>query len=70
MSYQSIIREIDPHVMAAGVEAHMRLEYGTLDHLPRERFAAEVRLAKECEAASPGYLKSIAESMGVRTEMH
>ena len=62
MSYaQKIIRELDPGVNAVGVEAAMHLQYGTLDHLSREQFAEEIRIARECEAQSPGFLQLCAE---------
>lgn len=59
--YEGVIAKIDPKVNAKGVEEHMRLQYGTLDHLPHSTFVAEVKLAKECERAQPGYLKMCAE---------
>ena len=43
----------------------MRLHYGTLNHLPRETFVAEAKLAADLEAQSPGILRKIAESMGL-----
>lgn len=60
--YQRVITEIDPTIDAAGVECSMRLQYGTLNHLPRETFVDEVRIARECEAAQPGYLASVRRS--------
>ena len=33
MTYQEIIRDIDPAINPVGVEAAMRLQYSTLDHL-------------------------------------
>jgi hypothetical protein len=36
--------EIDPR----HIEAFMRLQYGTLDHLSRQTFAAEAKLGVEC----------------------
>ena len=47
-----------------GVICNMRLEYGTLDHLPPATFRRDVLLARECEKANPGYLRSVAESYG------
>lgn len=63
--YQALIKEINPTINAAGVEAHMRCEYSTLDHLPRETFVKEVNLAAACEREMPGYLDSIAKSYGL-----
>lgn len=64
--YQGIIHEVLPNgPNPAGVEASMRLQYGTLDHLPREEFRREARLAAACEAQSPGILKGLAASYGM-----
>ena len=65
MIYRTIINEIDPAVDARHVEASMRLQYGTLCHLPRETFAAEIKLFKACEQAQPGYGERVALSMGL-----
>lgn len=65
MSYQRLINEIDPDVDAIGVEASMRLQYGTLDHLPRETFAQEIEIFKGCIAVDPTFGKRVAESMGM-----
>lgn len=66
--YQRLIHRLDPTVNACGVEYHMRLQYGTLDHLPRETFRQEIDLAKACEAAEPGHLRLCAESYGATDE--
>ena len=63
--YQQSIHDIDPSLNPAGVEASMRLQYGTLDHLVHETFIEEVQIAKDCETADPGYLKGAAESYGM-----
>lgn len=72
-TYQETIREIAAGiglvgVDAAGVEASMRLQFGTLDHLSRSEFRDEVEIAVACERSEPGYLAGLAESMGVRRE--
>ena len=41
---------------------------GTLNHLPRETFEAEAKLAADLEGQSPGILRKIAESMGMGTD--
>ncbi len=46
----------------------MRLQYGTLNHLPREVFAEEAKLAADCERQSPGYLCRTADSLGMAEE--
>ena len=68
--YREIIREtaariglagIDP----AGIEGHMRLQYGTLDHLTPDDFGREIEMAARCEAAEPGYLSRVAAEHGL-----
>lgn len=63
--YQDMISKIDPTINAAGVEASMRMQYGTLGHLPRETFIAEIKLAAACEVEQPGFLADIAKSFGL-----
>lgn len=63
--YQRLIREMHPTINPAGVEASMRLQYGTLSHLSDADFRREIRLAAACERASPGFLKKAAESFGM-----
>ena len=46
----------------------MRLHYGTLNHLPREIFVAEAKLAADLEGQSPEILRKIAEGMGMADE--
>ncbi len=65
MSYHTLLRELAPLLNPAGVEASVRLHYGTLNHLPRETFVAEAKLAADLEVQSPGILRKIAESMGL-----
>lgn len=63
--YQELIHEIDPKVNPAGVEASMRLQFGTLDHLPREEFEREISVARMCEDEAPGYMRDVAASYGL-----
>lgn len=65
MFYQRLLHELAPELNPVGVEALMRLQYSTLDHLPRETFAEEAKLAATCERQAPGYLRQIADSMGM-----
>ena len=65
MSYQTLLHELAPNLSPAGVEASMRLHYGTLNHLPPETFAEEAKLAADLERQSPGTLRRIADSMGL-----
>lgn len=62
--YTDLFREIAPDLDPHGVECHMRIEYGTLDHLPHSTFVEEVQLARHIEAQEPGYLASVKESYG------
>jgi hypothetical protein len=64
-AYAETILAIDPTVNARHVEAHMRAEYSTLDHLPRATFKQEIRLFRACEAYQPGYGEALARSFGL-----
>jgi len=68
MSYQKLLHELAPKLNPAGVEALMRLQYGTLNHLPRNVFAEEAKLAANCERQSPGHLRRTASSLGMGDE--
>lgn len=68
MYYQTLLKELAPGLNPAGVEASMHLHYGTLNHLPRETFSEEARLAADLERQSPGILRRIADSMGMGGE--
>ncbi len=64
--YERIVRELAPALTEAearGVVGSMRLQYATLDHLPRSTFAREIRTALACESAEPGYLAACAEGV-------
>ena len=63
MSCQTLLHELVPNLNPAGVEASMRLHYGTLNHLSRETFVVEAKLASDLEGQSPDILRKIAESM-------
>lgn len=71
MAAQKLIRKLDPSLtpaQAAGVEGSMRLQYGTLCHLSRATFREEIGIALACERDRPGFLKSVADSYGIREE--
>ena len=83
MSYQKLLHELAPDLNPAGGEVRagsendpgdrfpgdwMRLHYGTLNHLPRETFAGEARLAADIERQSPGILRRIAGSIGMASD--
>ena len=66
--YQTMIREIAARIGRLGydagqIEAWMRLQYGTLDHLDRTTFRAEVEIACQCIDADPEGSKRLAETM-------
>ena len=63
--YQETIHRLDPTVNPAGVEASMRLQYGTLDHLAKETFVEEIQVAKAAKGEQPGYLHRVADSYGL-----
>lgn len=64
-AYADAIRRIDPTVNPVGVEASMRLQYGTLGHLGHDVFRREVEIAQACERERPGFLRGIARSFGL-----
>jgi len=66
--YQKTLFKIAPDLNPAGVEASMRLQYHTLNHLTHDTFVAEAKLARLCEQAEPGYLRRVATSFGMRDE--
>ena len=68
MYYQKLLHELAPDLNPAGVEVSMRLQYGTLNHLPREVFAEEAKIAADCERQSPGFLRRTAASFGMGAE--
>ncbi len=68
MAYQKLLHELAPELNPAGVEAMMRLHHHTLNHLPREVFVAEAKLAADLERQAPGSLREIAASMGMKGE--
>jgi hypothetical protein len=51
--YQGMIEADAPGYDPEQVEVYMRLKLGTLDHLDRDTFRAEVREACACIDASP-----------------
>ena len=66
--YQKLIHELDPTINPAGVEASMRIQYSTLDHLSREAFADEIKIARYSEAVEHGYLRLVADDYGMTKE--
>ena len=66
--YQDLIHQLDPKINPAGVEASMRLQFGTLDHRSREDFVAEIQIARECQEQDPDYLHGLAQSFGLAAD--
>ena len=46
--YADRIRALEPHYDPRHIEAYMRLQYSTLDHLDTDTFAHEVAIAVAC----------------------
>jgi hypothetical protein len=64
--YQARIREIAPYCDPRHVEAYMRSEHSTLDHLPPEQFEREVRIAVGCiEQGGTDIAETLARSYGL-----
>ena len=64
--YADLIREVVPSLDPRHIEAYMRLEYGTLDHLDRLRFTREARIAAECvRVGGAEDAESLARSYGL-----
>lgn len=63
--YQSLIRQSVPDCDPRHVEAYMRLEFSTLDHLSRDRFRDEAATAAECVRADLAQAESLARSYGL-----
>jgi hypothetical protein len=64
--YQKLIREIDTKHDPRHIEAFMRVEFGTLDHLPADRFRDEVRIAAQCvDEGGVEMAEQIAKSYGL-----
>lgn len=70
MSYKTIIVEIMSEmkktftVSPEIVEAYMRLQYGTLNHLSREEFEKEIILAQGCFELDPEGSQELAQIYG------
>ena len=62
--YEQRMLDLAPEINPVGAVCLMRLEYGTLDHLPHEVFVREAKIARDCETHQPGTLRATAESYG------
>lgn len=66
MSYRERILEIAPSYDPRHVEAFMRNEHGTLDHLSADAFASEVAIAVMCiEDGGKEFGERLAKSYGL-----
>ena len=66
--YTNTIHRIDPAGNAVGVDASMRLQHGTLDHLSDQKMRTEVNIARQYGEQDPGFLERCAESCGLKGE--
>ena len=65
-AYTPSITELAPMDDPRHIEAWMRVEHGTLDHLDRARFRSEVALAQACIAeAGDAESEALARSYGL-----
>jgi hypothetical protein len=66
MTYQDRIQQIAPQANARHIEAWLRLEHPTLDHLSADRFKHEVRVALDCIAEGGAeQSEQLAQSFGL-----
>ena len=64
--YQRLIAPLAPKYDPRHVEAYMRFEHGTLDHLELERFRTEIRTACQCIDTDPAGAERLARSYGLK----
>lgn len=60
--YARALLELAPDMDPDAIDANMRLEHDTLDHLSHEQFVEEVAIARACEQSQPGYLERVRRS--------
>lgn len=65
MAYAAQIKEVVPDLDPRHVEAYMRLEYATLDHLDPAKFRREARSAAACVRQDPDQAEALAVSYGL-----
>jgi hypothetical protein len=63
--YAELIQRTEPTLDPRHVEAYMRLQYGTLDHLDRATFEREVRVAADCVRFDAQGAEDLARSYGL-----
>jgi hypothetical protein len=64
--YARLIFALAPDHDPRHIEAYMRVEFGTLDHLDQERFRKEVEIAAMCvDAAGIEQAEACAKSYGM-----
>ncbi len=62
--YTDQIQKLAPMYDWRHIEAYMRIEHGTLDHLTPRRFASEVAFCKQCVDMSIEDAEKLALSYG------
>lgn len=63
MNYRELIATMARGYDARLIEAWMRLQYGTLDHLSRTDFAREIAIAIACIDEDPKASRELADSI-------
>ena len=64
--YQTLIQSIAPDHDPRHIEAFMRLEYGTLDHLSPAKFRRECGIAADCiKQGGVNRAEDLAQSFGL-----
>ncbi len=65
MSYRKMIESLNLGVDARHIEAHMRVEHGTLDALSPDQFLQSAAVAACAVAAEPELAEALADSYGL-----
>lgn len=66
MSYADIFRELQPKHDPRHIEAYVRLEHSTLDHLNRDTLREEAQVAADCiDICGKKAAEELAESYGL-----
>lgn len=64
--YAKTFKELQPNYDPRHIEAYVRLQYGTLDHLDHATFKREAAIAAACiDSARPGEPEELAQSYGL-----
>jgi len=64
--YAALFREFQPTHDPRHIEAYVRLQYGTLDHLTRDELRAEAEIGAACvDAHGVEHAEALAETYGL-----